>query len=473
MRTRHVGKSARLLIAIGAGASFFLGAFASAAEEKPASPHGYGKGLAQEIAAYLTDNKMITPSAAPAGTNASGMDLAAAHKSVPGYGADASGTDLAAAHKSVPGYGSSADASGTDLAAAHKSVPGYGSTVPANDGLARDIAKYLAAPDEFKAEQSTWVKVAAAKVPAPPSAPVQRLAAAQVPVAMQPASLEQGYAGQATCVACHTQESQNWAHTIHAKVFDLNPRNELERTGCEACHGPGAAHAQNPTAPLSIVRFSRRSQNPIEQQNGQCLNCHSGGQRIFWQASAHETRDLGCADCHNPMAAFSTKGLQARASINETCMGCHRTQRTEFRRRSHMPLFEGKVGCVDCHNPHGSTTAPLLKADSVNENCYNCHAEKRGPFLFEHAPVRDNCVNCHSPHGSNYEKLLVVARPILCQQCHEQANNAQGGHVSSLQNAGNLGGGPVPDVRTLGRSCINCHSQIHGSNSPSGAKFER
>jgi DmsE family decaheme c-type cytochrome len=427
MRSNHFRFPARLLLL--AGVSIFLGATASAAEEISRHPHNLGKGLAKEIAAYLTDRKMIAPSAATPIAEVRGMDLAAAHKGVPEYGSGAAG----------------------------------------NGGLARDIASYLAAPDEFKVDESAPIQVAAARVPAPKSAPVQRVAAAQLPApAAPPAVAGEVYVGQATCVACHTLESQNWAHTIHAKVFDLNPRNQLELTGCEACHGPGAAHVQNPAAPLSIIRFSRRSQNPILQQNAQCLTCHQGGQRIFWQASAHQTRDLGCSDCHNPMAKFSIRGLQARTSINETCMSCHRTQRTEFRRRSHMPLFEGKISCSDCHNPHGSTTPPLLKADSVNETCYNCHAEKRGPFLFEHAPVRDNCTNCHTPHGSNQEKLLVVARPILCQQCHDQT-----GHVSSLFTAGNVPAGPVPDIRAIGRSCNNCHSQIHGSNSPSGAKFER
>jgi DmsE family decaheme c-type cytochrome len=297
-----------------------------------------------------------------------------------------------------------------------------------------------------------------------PSLPLQRVAQVQAPSAVQPAS----YVGQQTCVACHAQESANWAHTVHAKVFELNPRNQLEMQGCEACHGPGSVHVQNPVEPLSIIRFSRRSTLPISEQNGVCLTCHRGGQRIFWASSTHETNDVACSDCHNPMANFSLRGLQARTSINETCFQCHKTQRAEFSRRSHMPLLEGRIACVDCHNPHGSTTEPLLKADSVNEVCFTCHAEKRGPFLFEHAPVRESCVNCHTPHGSNHEKLLVTARPLLCQQCH-----AQNGHPATLMTRGNVAAGPRPDVRLLSRSCSNCHSQIHGSNHPSGAKFER
>ena len=317
-------------------------------------------------------------------------------------------------------------------------------------GLVREIADYL------KIEPDSGV---------PQSMPsLERVAQLAAPAGAQQAS----YVGQQTCVACHAQENANWAHTVHAKVFELNPRNQLQMQGCEACHGPGSVHVQNPAEPLSIIRFSRRSTLPISEQNGVCLTCHRGGQRIFWASSTHESHDIACADCHNPMANFSLRGLQARTSINETCFQCHKTQRAEFSRRSHMPLLEGRIACVDCHNPHGSTTEPLLKADSVNEVCFTCHAEKRGPFLFEHAPVRENCVNCHTPHGSNHEKLLVTARPLLCQQCH-----AQNGHPAQLMTRGTMANGRSPDVRLLSRSCSNCHSQIHGSNHPSGAKFER
>ena len=174
------------------------------------------------------------------------------------------------------------------------------------------------------------------------------------------------------------------------------------------------------------------------------------------------------------MQKVSTNSLLARSTINETCARCHQQQRAEFNKRSHMPLPEGKMSCVDCHNPHGSVTKPLLKADSTNTVCYACHAEKRGPMLWEHAPVRESCTNCHSPHGSNHDKLLVASRPQLCQQCHSPSVGHPGQFYRGDQTAaaGQVLGG-VTSQRVVGRSCQNCHSQIHGSNHPAGARFQR
>lgn len=279
---------------------------------------------------------------------------------------------------------------------------------------------------------------------------------------------QDGYVGEARCAACHKLEQEHWAHTLHARVFRSNPANALAARGCEACHGPGAKHLQDATDKAAIIAFTKRRGAPLDVQNGQCLQCHKGRQRIYWQGSVHETARVACSDCHNPMAKFSVSGLLARETVNETCFACHAQQRAEFRRRSHMPLPEGRMSCSDCHNPHGTVTRSLVKADHVNQLCTTCHAEKRGPFIWEHAPVRRNCLECHQPHGSSHESLLVTARPFLCQQCHANVS-----HPANLLTRSNLAGGVLPDERALNRSCSNCHSQIHGSNHPSGARFQR
>lgn len=281
------------------------------------------------------------------------------------------------------------------------------------------------------------------------------------------------YVGEAKCISCHAPENKQFTHTLHANAFRLNPKNELQQRSCEACHGPGSKHVADPDSPTnkgSLIGFTKEWGTPVAQQNAMCLTCHQGGNAMFWSSSVHSQNQLGCSDCHNPMARISATGSLKNPTINETCYTCHQQQRADFAKRSHMPLPEGKLSCVDCHNPHGSTSKQLLKADSVNETCYNCHAEKRGPFLWEHAPVRENCLTCHNAHGSNHDKLLQVARPMLCQQCH--GNGA--GHQANLYNAGQIiGGGAAPSTRVMGRSCQNCHSQIHGSNHPGGARFQR
>ncbi|MBN8713546.1 MAG: DmsE family decaheme c-type cytochrome [Xanthomonadales bacterium] len=274
--------------------------------------------------------------------------------------------------------------------------------------------------------------------------------------------------GAKTCVACHAQENIQASHSLHVASFRAGAGNTGPQAACEACHGPGSVHAKDPTKPGSIIAFTHDAKTPPAVQAGVCLSCHAGGARQHWTGSVHQNRGLSCTDCHNPMAKLSPEGVLAKSSINEVCSTCHQDIRAKFNRRSHMPLPEGQMACTDCHNPHGSITKPLLKTDTVNETCYGCHAEKRGPFLFEHAPVRANCLNCHDVHGSNQQTLLVAPIPMLCQQCHTMTR-----HPNDLQTAAGLGTGPHPDERIMGRGCLSCHTNIHGSNNPSGPKFHK
>jgi DmsE family decaheme c-type cytochrome len=112
---------------------------------------------------------------------------------------------------------------------------------------------------------------------------------------------------------------------------------------------------------------------------------------------------------------------------------------------------------------------------TVNQTCYNCHADKRGPLLFEHEPVRELCMNCHTPHGSNEVRLLKQRVPFLCYGCHTAAGGPPAQQSAQLTLGQNLtlnnihlGGNSY-----AGRGCMDCHVQIHGSNSPNGAALIR
>jgi DmsE family decaheme c-type cytochrome len=337
------------------------------------------------------------------------------------------------------------------FAAALLVAPVFGHAQQTREELARDLPSSNLSNDDVHATNTTLL-----------AAP----GFAKARVAHNPNAPDATAVGEKTCIACHQLESEHFTHTLHSLGLHAANKADASIPVCETCHGPGSMHAQAPLTKGSIIGYTKDSGTPIETQTATCLTCHQGGPRDHWTGSVHQRNGLSCSDCHNPMANFSVEGLMAKASINDTCAQCHKDVRLQFNRRSHMPLPEGQMSCDDCHNPHGSLTNPLLKTNSVNETCYQCHAEKRGPFLFEHAPVRESCLNCHSPHGSNQASLLVAPIPFLCQQCHVNQR-----HPNDLQTPQSLANGAHPDERIMGRGCLTCHANIHGSNAPSGPKF--
>jgi DmsE family decaheme c-type cytochrome len=271
------------------------------------------------------------------------------------------------------------------------------------------------------------------------------------------APVEATFIGAKACLTCHTSQAAAFEKTLMGRIG----KTQKGKFDCENCHGPGSAHvkAGGGRGVGGIISFRPADQSRTAQDNNAiCLGCHEKGGRTYWSGSVHETRGLMCTNCHTIMKEVSRKKQLKTAFEPDTCFQCHKDRRAQMARTSHMPLREGKITCTDCHNPHGSATESLLRANSINDNCYACHAEKRGPFLFEHAPVRENCLNCHDPHGSVNEYLLKIARPRLCTECHAFGHGTTSGPLA---------------VQTISRQCQNCHTEVHGTNSPSGPLLHR
>jgi DmsE family decaheme c-type cytochrome len=267
--------------------------------------------------------------------------------------------------------------------------------------------------------------------------------------------------GSDKCATCHAGQTAEFNKTLMGRMNLTTRKGQFE---CENCHGPGSAHvaAGGGRGVGGMNGFHPQTTEEVERDNGICLACHEKGNRTAWHGSTHEERGLACTSCHSVMRSVTIKSNLVKSSTQEVCFQCHKLQRAQMQRSSHMPVREGKITCTDCHNPHGSKygTEAMLNEPTVNDNCYKCHAEKRGPMLWEHAPVRENCLNCHEAHGSNHEYLLKVTRPRICAECHAFAHGGQAGFNAT----GNY---------TVGHSCQNCHTLIHGSNDPSGAFFQR
>ncbi len=265
------------------------------------------------------------------------------------------------------------------------------------------------------------------------------------------------YAGADACATCHEEKATALKETPHGqKGFDMRSEH-----GCETCHGAGTAHVDGEGDTSKIVRLNTLS---ATEASAVCLQCHENGNRMNWVGSVHPSRNVACIDCHTIHSPKSEKGQLKTAKIEDTCNRCHSAIKGQLMRTSHHPIREGLITCVDCHNPHGTNTPKLVSAETVNDKCYECHTEKRGPYLWDHPPVRESCLNCHTPHGSNHPKLTVAKRPWLCQRCHADTR-----HPGTLYDAT----GVDTNDRVFDRSCSNCHLNIHGSMHPSGKFFLR
>src|SRR5262249_60439414 len=78
-------------------------------------------------------------------------------------------------------------------------------------------------------------------------APSAQAPAPMTPGAQAPATPAQpaGYAGSDTCVVCHEHEDESLKGTPHSTAKD--PRSPAAAHGCESCHGPSQAPADDNT----------------------------------------------------------------------------------------------------------------------------------------------------------------------------------------------------------------------------------
>ncbi len=210
------------------------------------------------------------------------------------------------------------------------------------------------------------------------------------------------YVGPETCAPCHEKQAKDFERSTHAK-FAVNDKDDLGQ-GCESCHGAGSKHVDA-----------------------------GGGKGVF--------------------IANLKKNPQG-------CFKCHLDKKAEFNLQYHHPVLEGKVSCVDCHDPHAEEvrTGSATTLDGANENCFKCHPDKKGPFVYEHDAMQEGCTICHNPHGSINDKLLVAGDINICMRCHYEQAFVSGGHSTASATS---------PSRFSGRgkkSCMGCHVAVHGSN---------
>ena len=289
-------------------------------------------------------------------------------------------------------------------------------------------------------------------------------------------SVQDDYVGSETCAACHEPQFQNFDGTKHGKLHTISSWKG-KVVGCESCHGPGKAHVESAGDVTKIVSFKKLDAKAGAET---CLGCHAGKEsHNNYRRGEHWRNNIGCVECHSahgpPPGNFrsgSTTNVgevsaqnpgQATAKMltsNEPqlCMACHNETKSQFSKPFHHKVLEGTMKCSDCHNPHGGFEQKQTKlALGADASCIKCHANKQGPFVFEHGPLKlEGCTTCHTPHGSSNPKMLK--RPQvrqLCFECHTGITEELSPQVPSRHN----------QAQMREQQCTVCHSAIHGSNS--------
>ena len=214
-----------------------------------------------------------------------------------------------------------------------------------------------------------------------------------------------GYVGPETCAAaaCHGGRGDDdpiythWLETEHA----------TKNVGCESCHGPGSAHAANPSTD-NILTFPKLADTVV------CAQCH-GPLHEQYLVSKHRQlvsspvqgtvtnpanygRNSRCIACHGGLFRVKTyeKGLDPLDMTDE-----------EIRQIAEdvITYVPQTALCVTCHNPHaitGNLTA-AGKEVQLRHKTFNVDSTDVGPSTtaavftkFDHI-----CAQCHNGRGAD------------------------------------------------------------------------
>ena len=282
------------------------------------------------------------------------------------------------------------------------------------------------------------------------------------PAEAQPAESKPAtYVGSETCQACHEDISKAFLKNPH-QVVQTDKKRGWANNACESCHGPASKHAES----ASAADIRQPAKLPPAQADRVCLTCHLNQPTHVGRLQGSHAKNLvSCTACHS-IHKNGPDGLVPRkaAAINQQCASCHTSEWVRFQLPYKHRLPEGGMSCVDCHNPHGSFRPRQMQTFAGNDpGCFKCHGDKRGPFMYEHAPVRfEGCSTCHEPHGSANPRMLTRQEVrYVCLECHA--------NLPVPTTSGNSVLGVVPpavhDLRSPRfRNCTICHQKIHGSH---------
>ena len=295
------------------------------------------------------------------------------------------------------------------------------------------------------------------------------------------------FAGEASCVTCHSEKHSHWSRTAHAKALDtLEAIGQDDNTVCLRCHTVGSGNEG----------FVSREATP-ELAGVQCENCHGAAVEHVANpanASLRPTVDQSAALCgtchtdpHHPTFdewqlskhAMALEGLRSSGFTRDSCLECH----SQDYRHAIEEQREGKevaiptiataqlsIECVTCHSPHGGVAQDHQLRQPVINLCGGCHT-------VEEATLGD------SPHHPQFEMLtgtgvfqadgnvlmlthfhsrLAAVDARACAQCHVAQHEVEEPDEGNPNVTGHTFN-PFDESITMHQAsqytgCVNCHT---------------
>ncbi len=249
------------------------------------------------------------------------------------------------------------------------------------------------------------------------------------------------------CGACHTQEQEQHARSLHGKAI---ARGDTLAPRCVDCHG---------NHDIVPVKDSRSAVAPLKVPFV-CGKCHREGTPVQMNRNIEQHDILenysesihgegllkkglvvapNCATCHTPHSILphtDPNSSIARRNIAATCTKCHAQIEAVHRKTIKGELWEKEANvlpaCVDCHQPH-KVRKVFYTQGMADADCLRCHADERlkasdGRALFvltaevagsRHAKVA--CSQCHSEvNASRVRPCETITRKVDCASCHAE-----------------------------------------------------
>lgn len=279
---------------------------------------------------------------------------------------------------------------------------------------------------------------------------------------------------QTTCGNCHVGQQGDWALTKHASAWADLQNSGSSQPFCEGCHSVNSRGNQ----PLADVGYDLVQSTAYHDV--QCEACHGPGFNHVQNPTLVANRPIPSIQIYPTSDVPDTAAV-----VNSGCGGCH-TDDGQAKHHNYLKEWlasrhgqlnsypAGRAECQPCHEGKGA-----LAAWGIN----TIYKELGTPTL-----LPQNCVVCHDPHGTARDASgntllgqlrFPIDEPVLernlCTRCHNNRadpapNNARGPHGTQgpvlFGTAGYFPPGTIYDTTAIltshgstinTRLCAGCH----------------